>query len=89
MTVVNPESYHLDREAVSSNGDANRGIIQKIGIISGAGPEAGLDLLQKLFKVHRKFLGPTGYTTDRDAPHVVLFQEPELGGPRNDNDLSD
>lgn len=49
-----------------------------IGIISGSGPEAGLDLWQKVLVGHRARLG-AGYRGDIDAPRVVMMSEPDLG----------
>jgi aspartate racemase len=60
----------------------------KIGIISGSGPEAGLDILQKILLQHRTTLG-NDYKTDKDAPNITLFQVPGLGGPHGAWDLDD
>ena len=60
----------------------------RIGIISGAGPEAGVQLMQEVLSAQRRWLGES-YRTDRDAPHVLLFQVPTIGGPRGDQDLFD
>merc|ERR1719282_85746 len=61
---------------------------QQFGIISGAGPEAGLDLMKKLLHSNRRMKTDT-YANDRDAPYVCLFQVPGIGGPRNPTDLTD
>lgn len=58
----------------------------RLGVISGAGPEAGVDLLNKIITTHRQELG-ANYRTDRDAPYVMLLQIPGMGGPRNPFDL--
>jgi len=58
----------------------------KLGVISGAGPEAGVDLLNKVIVTHRQKLGAK-YRNDRDAPYVMLLQVPGIGGPRNPLDL--
>lgn len=49
-----------------------------IGIITGSGPEAGIDLWQKMLAVQRTRLG-LGFRGDLDAPHIVAFSVPELG----------
>ena len=49
-----------------------------IRIISGSGPEAGLDLYQKVLRAHRAELG-ADYRGDVDAPRIVLISEPVLG----------
>ena len=50
----------------------------RIGIIAGSGPEAGLDLWDKLLKANRAILG-TDFHGDLDAPNVTVFSEPSLG----------
>ncbi|MBZ0149531.1 MAG: aspartate/glutamate racemase family protein, partial [Pseudorhodoplanes sp.] len=50
----------------------------RIGIIAGSGPEAGLDLWDKLLKANRLILG-TDFHGDLDAPNVTVFSEPSLG----------
>jgi aspartate racemase len=49
-----------------------------IGIITGSGPEAGIDLWEKMIIVQRARLGPK-FRGDLDAPHIVAFSVPELG----------
>merc|ERR1712118_22949 len=61
---------------------------KKIGIIGGAGPDAGIDMLQKLLETNKARLGAS-YKSDRDAPHAILLQDPAIGGPRGENDLVD
>jgi aspartate racemase len=51
---------------------------KKIGIITGSGPEAGLDLWRKLLQANRKLQG-TAFRGDLDAPHVTIYSEPLLG----------
>eukprot|EP00928_Gymnodinium_smaydae_P065538 TRINITY_DN48659_c0_g1_i1.p1 TRINITY_DN48659_c0_g1~~TRINITY_DN48659_c0_g1_i1.p1 ORF type:complete len:312 (+),score=39.04 TRINITY_DN48659_c0_g1_i1:58-993(+) len=68
--------------------DTSSAVAEKLGIISGAGPDAGISLMQAVLASHRKKLG-TRYKTDRDAPYITLFQVPAIGGPRGDNDLFD
>lgn len=50
----------------------------RIGIIAGSGPEAGLDLWDKLLKANRLILG-IDFHGDLDAPNVTVFSEPSLG----------
>lgn len=50
----------------------------RIGIITGSGPEAGVDLWTKVLRANRELLG-SGYRGDLDAPEVVIFSVPELG----------
>lgn len=63
-----------------------------IGIISGSGPEAGLDLQQKVLTAHRRLLGPD-YRGDIDAPRVITISEPRLGRsmdlPESESDVWD
>ena len=51
-----------------------------LGIIGGSGPEAGADLFHKVLAVHRRKLG-SFYTSDRDAPNLLLSSVADLGGP--------
>jgi aspartate racemase len=60
----------------------------QIGIISGSGPDAGLDIFQKILLQHRQQLGDK-YKTDKDAPNIMLFQVPGIGGPHGAWDLDD
>ena len=50
----------------------------RIGIITGSGPEAGVDLWSKVLRANRALLGAR-YAGDLDAPEVVIFSVPELG----------
>lgn len=50
----------------------------RIGIITGSGPEAGVDLWTKVLRANRELLGER-YRGDLDAPEVVIFSVPELG----------
>jgi len=50
----------------------------RIGIITGSGPEAGVDLWNKLLRANRLLLGDA-YRGDLDAPEVVIFSVPTLG----------
>ena len=49
-----------------------------IGIVAGSGPEAGIDLWQKVLAAARRRLGEQ-YRGDVDAPRVVIVSEPALG----------
>ena len=49
-----------------------------LGIITGSGPEAGLDLWGKVLKANKAALGAR-FRGDLDAPRVVVVSEPELG----------
>lgn len=49
-----------------------------IGIVSGSGPEAGIDLWTKVLAATRTLLGDA-YSGDLDAPRVVVVSEPRLG----------
>lgn len=51
---------------------------RRIGIITGSGPEAGLDLWSKILQANKEQLGGR-YSGDLDAPAVTIFSEPELG----------
>lgn len=50
----------------------------RIGIIAGSGPEAGIDLWNKLLRANRRLLGG-GFRGDLDAPAVTIISEPMLG----------
>lgn len=50
----------------------------RIGIISGSGPEAGIDLWRKILDANRRLLGPR-FRGDLDAPDVTIYSIPELG----------
>ena len=51
---------------------------KKIGIITGSGPEAGIDLWQKILEENKLFLN-TSFKGDLDAPNITVFSIPELG----------
>ena len=51
---------------------------KKIGIITGSGPEAGIDLWKKLLQANRAMFG-VSFCGDLDAPNVTIFSEPMLG----------
>jgi aspartate racemase len=50
----------------------------RIGIITGSGPEAGIDLWNKILQANRALLGER-FRGDLDAPNVTVFSEPALG----------
>jgi aspartate racemase len=51
---------------------------KKIGIITGSGPEAGIDLWNKLLQANRQLHG-SAFRGDLDAPNVTILSEPMLG----------
>lgn len=51
---------------------------KRIGIIAGAGPEAGIDLWQKILDANKALLGDA-FQGDLDAPDVSVFSVPQLG----------
>ena len=51
---------------------------RRIGIITGSGPEAGLDLWQKVLEENRLAHG-LDFRGDIDAPDVTVLSIPELG----------
>ena len=51
---------------------------KKIGIITGSGPEAGIDLWSKLLAANRKIHGDR-FRGDLDAPDVTIHSESALG----------
>jgi aspartate racemase len=50
----------------------------RLGIITGSGPEAGMDLWAKLLQENRRRLGPA-FRGDIDAPALSIVSDPELG----------
>lgn len=49
-----------------------------IGIITGSGPEAGIDLWLKILKQNREYIGKT-FRGDIDAPQLIVHSIPQLG----------
>ncbi|MBL8442639.1 MAG: hypothetical protein JNK52_01215 [Zoogloeaceae bacterium] len=49
----------------------------RIGIITGSGPETGVDLWTKVLRANRELLG-SDCRGDLEAPEVVIFSVPEL-----------
>jgi aspartate racemase len=78
MRVVN----HPQHSAAASGGPRSyrrhERARSRIGIIAGSGPEAGVDLWNKVLRANRSLLG-AAYGGDLDAPEVVIFSVPELG----------
>lgn len=68
--VVNTMSASMEAARIASEG--------QLGIITGSGPEAGLDLWTKLLHARRAQLG-TDYRGDLDAPTVRIISLPTLG----------
>lgn len=58
--------------------DKNSRERQRIGLITGSGPEAGMDLWNKLLEATREQMAGR-YGGDRDAPEVVIHSVPTLG----------
>jgi aspartate racemase len=50
----------------------------EIGILTGSGPEAGIDLWQHILDATRHHLGDS-FRGDIDAPSVLVVSDPELG----------
>lgn len=50
----------------------------RLGIITGSGPEAGMDMWAKLLEENRRRLGQA-FRGDLDAPAVSIISDPELG----------
>lgn len=51
---------------------------KKIGIITGSGPEAGIDLWTKILQANRRLHGKA-FRGDLDAPCMTILSEPALG----------
>lgn len=69
------------RRHVQTKGQAmpvNSTLRKKIGILTGSGPEAGLDLWRKVLQANRRLYG-SRFRGDLDAPHVTIVSEPTLG----------
>ena len=50
----------------------------KLGIITGSGPEAGVDMWQKILAANKHMM-QEGFQGDLDAPNVSIISEPQLG----------
>jgi len=51
----------------------------RIGILTGSGPDAGLDLWSKVLAANKRLRGPADFRGDVDAPAVVIHSVPALG----------
>ena len=51
----------------------------RIGILTGSGPDAGLDLWAKVLAANKRLRGPAAFRGDVDAPAVVIHSVPALG----------
>lgn len=60
----------------------------RLAVISGSGPDAGIQLLQEILRVNKKNKAAS-YASDKDAPEVTLFQAPQIGGPHGSWDLTE
>ena len=49
----------------------------RVGVISGSGPEAGLDFCTKLLQIHKEKIGKD-YKGDFDAPYIFMISSPKL-----------
>jgi aspartate racemase len=52
--------------------------MSRLGIITGSGPEAGVDLWNKILHHNRKLVGEA-FRGDLDAPEVAIVSDPLLG----------
>ena len=59
-----------------------------LGVIGGSGPEAGLNVVEKMLFIHKVGMGET-YMSDKDAVSIILMQDPGIGGPHGTWDLGD
>jgi aspartate racemase len=75
MTAADPFTAHDPQRHDPGGHGTTR---SRIGIITGSGPEAGVDLWTKVLRANRMLLG-AAYGGDLDAPEVVVFSVPELG----------
>lgn len=60
----------------------------RIGVISGSGPDAGINIMQKILNGNKERL-ESAYKSDKDAPYIMLYQVPTIGGPHGAWDLED
>mmetsp|Transcript_4967 Transcript_4967/g.15984 ORF Transcript_4967/g.15984 Transcript_4967/m.15984 type:complete len:311 (+) Transcript_4967:137-1069(+) len=66
--------------ALSGRSPLPRGERRRLGILTGSGPRAGLDLLDKILRAHEALLG-ADFQGDKDAPYVASLSAPQVGGP--------
>ena len=74
FTSQNPDS-HLKASNIALAGYVAR---PRIGIITGSGPEAGVDLWTKVLQENRRRMG-SQFRHDTDAPAVDIISDPALG----------
>lgn len=67
-------------------GSVRRELRKRVGIIGGSGPDAGIDLMAKVVRANRAFLGKG--VGDKDAPAMTLMNVPTIGGPHGSWDLT-
>jgi aspartate racemase len=63
---------------MQTDGSLNSHARATIGIVTGSGPEAGLDLWAKILKRNKATIG-ADFQGDLDAPRLVVVSEPQLG----------
>lgn len=73
---------HKQNKTMAANGYGKH----KMGIISGSGPHAGLNVMERILEEHA---ASVRYESDKDAPYILLVQEPDIGGPHGSWDLED
>ncbi|WP_068301022.1 aspartate/glutamate racemase family protein [Pararhodobacter sp. CCB-MM2] len=61
---------------MSQSGQSKTGTT--LGIVTGSGPEAGIDLWAKVLRANKAAMGDA-FRGDLDAPRVIVVSEPELG----------
>ena len=59
-----------------------------LGVIGGSGPEAGINVMEKMLLIHKEGMGEA-YRSDKDAASIILMQDPGMGGPHGTWDLED
>ena len=74
FTSQNPDA-HLKVSNIALEGYVAR---PRIGIITGSGPEAGVDLWTKVLQENRRRMG-SQFRHDTDAPAVDIISDPALG----------
>lgn len=78
MRVMNRLQHSAPASSVPRGSRRQDRARSRIGIIAGSGPEAGVDLWNKVLRANRSLLG-AAYSGDLDAPEMVIFSVPELG----------
>jgi len=70
----------------------NKQLKRTIGIITGSGPEAGIDLWKKILNANKNYLikeKKRNYRGDEDAPNVIIYSISELGRSMHMKDHKD